>query len=1050
MTFARAARRILAEAEATSTADNANNNNNILRTLRDYDTLRRTATNVERIGSIDLVTLDKNDDEDVVILDQNTTTTGTVPTTTFIPYMNFAMVMPFSGYRPNRIPLENGVFQGLAAVLLAVEHLNTRNSTLVEEIGDVFGSMDNQKCPIKFTLQAYDSSLSQIEAVDHMINLISIDPTATASGNADEEKSSLLPSAFIGAARSAVSIPTSIITGLRGFPQISPISTSTQLDDKLQFPLFGRTIPSDAGTAIPAILYLRYKLNVKHLAVLHVNDAYGNAYSLGLQLAASTYAPDMIIKSYDFPFQTSPEIVEQTISLLKSTEYRYFFGVIFSTVHYDPFMIEAYKQNIAGTGEHIWMFSDSVSTSVFARNFEVGSDLHLASRGSSRIGAVGGVPGITKYDLFLQSMLDLSNNVVDSDIIQSYHPTYPNEPDYVPYQIKDDPEFFNKASAGVVPFLYDAVIALGLAACNATLANSIDGTYDYDYFIANNSTTLPTFSFFDGIELYEQYKNTTFDGASGYNIYDSVTGTRTSSSARFTLLNFIEDTSTITTEIVLDEESGMNKTIQTIQFQTVETDVFSNSEWNSVKPLIFNDGSTIPPPDLEQLIRNDNHIGKSLRIVGYCLSSCIMILSIGMILWTYIYRTEHVVKASQPIFLYMISVGCFLMGGLSILFLSFDDEIVTPQTCSVFCIVVPWLLSFGWIISFSALFTKTKRVNQIFLHNPNYRRIKVTVVDVMKPALFLMILTAIILTTWTILSPPKWTRDVSLIDQFGRIVETKGKCNFHSHDSIPYLVSLGIVLLGALAYSVYEAYMARHVSTEFSESEYIFLVLCTILLMSFLGIPVMVIAREEPKARFFVAVGVLFIICLAILLLMFAPKIIAFRLSQTRRASSMEFVQQIQQLRREQQAHRVSGFFSVPGGGDHRRASGLRRTLVTGINPNSEMSTVSRLETQVEDSADNTNMTDSSEEDNDGIRIMNHPKELETLKKLVQELQSENATLRQRHNQQRQQEPQQEPLQQQPESSTSQIPSSSSPPHISINMIGEISESSDPETTKLE
>ena len=65
MTFARAARRILAEAEATSTADNANNNNNILRTLRDYDTLRRTATNVERIGSIDLVTLD-NDDDDVV------------------------------------------------------------------------------------------------------------------------------------------------------------------------------------------------------------------------------------------------------------------------------------------------------------------------------------------------------------------------------------------------------------------------------------------------------------------------------------------------------------------------------------------------------------------------------------------------------------------------------------------------------------------------------------------------------------------------------------------------------------------------------------------------------------------------------------------------------------------------------------------------------------------------------------------------------------------------------------------------------------------------
>lgn len=143
--------------------------------------------------------------------------------------------------------------------MLALEHSNTGNGTIVQEVEDL-----NKRCAIRISLEAIDTGLSQSVAVDEVINLISRDPT--------NEK---LPCAFIGAALSAVSISTAIITGLRGLPHISPISTSTQLDDSSQFPLFGRTVPRDSVTAI---LYLRYELGVKHLGVLHVNDAYGNAY----------------------------------------------------------------------------------------------------------------------------------------------------------------------------------------------------------------------------------------------------------------------------------------------------------------------------------------------------------------------------------------------------------------------------------------------------------------------------------------------------------------------------------------------------------------------------------------------------------------------------------------------------------------------------------------------------------------------------------------------------------------------------------------------------
>ena len=73
---------------------------------------------------------------------------------------------------------------------------------------------------------------------------------------------------------STVSVPTAIVTGIRGYPQISTQSTSEQLDDVDQFPLFGRTVPSDVDNAVPIVKFFRFKLNVTHLAVVHVNNGY--------------------------------------------------------------------------------------------------------------------------------------------------------------------------------------------------------------------------------------------------------------------------------------------------------------------------------------------------------------------------------------------------------------------------------------------------------------------------------------------------------------------------------------------------------------------------------------------------------------------------------------------------------------------------------------------------------------------------------------------------------------------------------------------------------
>ena len=629
----------------------------LLTSLDEYDRLRDSAASVNRTNSVDVVTTQEG---------------------TTVEFCHLATIMPFSAFRPDRVPLQNGVFQGLAAVLLAAQHLNSGDGTIVSALEGL-----NDRCNIRFTAEFLDTELSQVTAVDSVIHLVSRDPATE-----------LLPCAFVGAARSAVSIPTSIITGLYNFPQISPKSTSKQLDDTTQHPLFGRMIPSDDGTAIPAILYLRYRLNVKHLAVVHVNDSYGNAYALGLQLAAAEYAPDMKVVSVDMPFEATLDIMEKTIRILKETQYRYFFGIIFSTAHYEPFMTEAVNQGIAGTGRHTWFFSDGVSTSaISSHSYPRGSPLHLASRGALRIGAVGGVPGIPIYDKFIETMKNL-NNPQDVQYIQEKHPLYPEEPDYEPLEVNNT--FFNGIDE-TAAFLYDSTIALGLAACNATQP----GTY------------------FDGPTHFQAVLNTTFEGATGMVQLDPVTGTRIATSARFTLLNFVEN--------------ATNESDQ-VTFSTVETDVFKDGAWVKLQPVVFNDGSTTPHPDLPEVTVDMNYIGTGWRAAGLTMAGLILLLSIGWAVWTRRNHTKRVVRASQPLFLYMICAGCFLMGS-SIFPLSVDDEIASG--CDIACVAFPWIFSFGWIFSFSALFTKTHRVNKI-LHGANFRRIVVTPWDVMKPMIALL------------------------------------------------------------------------------------------------------------------------------------------------------------------------------------------------------------------------------------------------------------------------------------------------------------------------
>jgi Receptor family ligand binding region len=149
-------------------------------------------------------------------------------------------------------------YEASLAIALAAEHLNTGDGSLIENVEGL-----NNRCDIRFITSFIDTHFNAGRALEKVIDVTSLEK---------DEQGERYPSVFLGAFRSDVSVATSIVTGLQGYPQISGASTSVVLDDKTQFPLFARTIPSDDAVATSTVKFFRQKLDTQHVAVININD----------------------------------------------------------------------------------------------------------------------------------------------------------------------------------------------------------------------------------------------------------------------------------------------------------------------------------------------------------------------------------------------------------------------------------------------------------------------------------------------------------------------------------------------------------------------------------------------------------------------------------------------------------------------------------------------------------------------------------------------------------------------------------------------------------
>jgi len=286
------------------------------------------------------------------------------------------------------------------------------------------------------------------------------------------------------------------------------------------------------------------------------------------------------------------------------------------------------------------------------------------------------------------------------------------------------------------------------------------------------------------------------------------------------------------------------------------------------------------PDALPSLTTNHNYIG-NLAILGYVLFGIVFISSISISVFVYLNQKNTIIRASQPAFLQMICVGTLILGS-SIIMLTFDDENGSQVQANIGCMAFPWLLSIGFITAFSALFSKTCRIYRIMKSAKRFQRIKIRRREVLIPYMVLMTINVINLLCWTILAPLTYVRQPALgTDDWNRAMATYGTCESQNGKStVPYetimLCSNGIVLI----ISNFIAYRSRDIKSEYAESRYIAFIMSSVLQISAIGVPIVFLIHQHPRADFIVKALLIFIICMDILCFIFIPKIIAMRMKK--------------------------------------------------------------------------------------------------------------------------------------------------------------------------
>jgi hypothetical protein len=505
--------------------------------------------------------------------------------------------------------------------------------------------------------------------------------------------------------------------------------------------------------------------------------------TISLLLSENMIRHEMV--SYILPLEDSLRFDTRTaryaLERVKKLGFRTIILVLESALQEFPLIADAAEELELNNGDYLWILFGDEEPGVFQTN---NTNANKLLNGATFL-----LPFIPEANPITSAWTEQNSTMVDK--VNAANPIKPGETGY----FFAEPNFFQTYR----PYygdelMFDAVIATAMGAC---LTDSDDV----------NTT---------GLAHVRGIRSVDFQGASGpvkFERGSAGQGVREISTIEWGVFN-----------LLFTPEGFVSANL---------TEVFSNGTWIKLGEFVYADGTT-SPPELLRDVPDQNYLNGAFRAVGLTLMLIIMLGAAASCIWVYIHRDHRVLRAAQPIFLYVIAFGSAVSAS-TIFVISFDEkEGWTEEQLSRACMTMPWLLSLGHIITYGALFSKLWRVNEVL----QFSRRKINMKHVAWPFAMLSFLTLVILSVWTAMDSLQWIR-VELNESTG---ESIGRCQ--SDHISAFLVPLVVLVLIPTVLTGFMAWKTKDIDEVYSESQWIFTMFVSQIEIILVAVPTIVVLTD--------------------------------------------------------------------------------------------------------------------------------------------------------------------------------------------------------------
>lgn len=648
--------------------------------------------------------------------------------------------------------------------------------------------------------------------------------------------------AIVGPATSQASQGVAVLSRSYRVPQIAYATTDSKLGNVHSFPNLIRTTIDVNFLANAVAQYIQrpgYQRN--YVALLHDK---GESSVLMITRLESSGRKAKMTSLFAVPFATNAPNDKGLKSAIKSIAESGFRTILFiteQTTNLPRVARVAQLYGLLGPG-YLWIFAGTSLPTAYLQSLDEQpqSPMDKLLQGAAVFRLLDPFRLTGQLDPLYHAM---STQFTHQNIIQrlaDLHPLSNQTAEYFhpPHAYFQSPDFLPPQHAS---FIYDSVMAVGLAACRWKLNQSQTNTH------ADSLQTLPHLAAIINIQ---------FHGASGHVSFINTPDRGRNPNGLFIGMENIQPTQ-------IHPTSGKQS------YKSVLTSVYENGQWRDLPStsFLYPGGGTTPPMPLRDPA-DENFLSPGVRAVGLALLTIAYINGFGCALWVFNMRNVQLVRSAQPLFLVTLCMGSVIMS-TSIFLNSFDESYGwSKRQLDIVCAFFPWFFIMGYIIVYGAVFSKLWRVNRLF----QVRRQQVKPYQVIWPFALLCIITFILLITWSFISPPSWNR-VVVSEQ---PLVTTGLCTRIDigPDSL-WMVGIYSVLFLATALTFVMAWRTKDIQEEFSESKWVFYGIYTHLQTWAVGAPLFYIMGEISKdASYLASTMLLFILSTSFVVVVIWPKIV--------------------------------------------------------------------------------------------------------------------------------------------------------------------------------